>query len=76
MLKPLAAVDLHKEIMKMSKKFGISYIDALMHYCEKNDIDPEVIGKIVKKSSAFKAQVEEEAEALNLVEKVKNRLPL
>lgn len=52
----------------------VTYIDALVHYAEVNDIEIEVIGDIVRRSQIMKAKVHEDAEKLNLVEKTK-RLP-
>ena len=49
------------------KKKKITYMDAVISYCEKNDIDPSSIGPLVNKS--LKEKIKEEAEKLNLVEK-------
>ena len=45
----------------------ISYLDAVLHYCEKNDIDTATIGPLINKS--LKEKIQTEAEKLNLVEK-------
>jgi len=61
-----------------SKKFGliiegivkekrIGYMDAVLKYCEDNDIDTATIGPLVNKS--LKEKIKIEAENLNLVEK-------
>ena len=61
-----------------SKKFGliiegivkekrIGYMDAVLKYCEDNDIDTATIGPLVNKSLKEKLQLE--AEKLNLIEK-------
>jgi len=49
------------------KEKKITYMDAVISYCEKNDIDPSSIGPLVNKS--LKEKIKEEAEKLNLVEK-------
>jgi len=49
------------------KEKKITYMDAVVSYCEKNDIDPSSIGPLVNKS--LKEKIKEEAEKLNLVEK-------
>lgn len=54
---------------------GSSFIDSLVEYSEKNKIDIEVLAEIVKKTDFLKANVREEAENLNLVEK-SNRLDI
>ena len=49
------------------KEKKITYINAVVSYCEKNDIDPSSIGPLVNKS--LKEKIKEEAEKLNLVKK-------
>jgi len=49
------------------KKKKITYMDAVISYCEENDIDPSSIGPLVNKS--LKEKIKEEAQKLNLVEK-------
>ena len=61
-----------------SKKFGllieamvkdrrIPYMDAVLKYCEENDIDTASVGPLINKS--LKEKIKEEAEKLNLVER-------
>jgi PII-like signaling protein len=54
---------------------GASYIDCILNYSETYDIDIEVIGEIVRDSPVLMSAVHEEAESLNLIEKI-NRLPV
>jgi predicted aldo/keto reductase-like oxidoreductase len=54
---------------------GIPYIDAIVEYCEKNSLEIEVAGEIIRRSPILKAKIYEEAEELNLVEK-QVRLPV
>ena len=49
------------------KKKKITYMDAIISYCEEHDIDPSSIGPLVNKS--LKEKIKIEAENLNLVEK-------
>jgi len=46
-----------------------TYMDALVHYSEYNDIEIETIADLVKKIPVLKVSLLEEAEKLNLVEK-------
>ena len=69
-----------------SKKFGliiegivkekkISYLDAVLKYCDENDIDTSTVGPLINKSLKEKIQIE--AEKLNLIEKTNSaKLPL
>lgn len=62
-------------IEALVKEFDMSYIDALLSYCEKNGIDEEYVGTIVAKSPNLKYKIEMEAEKLNFIEKT-DRLPI
>ena len=61
-----------------SKKFGliiegivkekrIPYMDAVIKFCEDNDIDTATVGPLINKS--LKEKIQLEAEKLNLIEK-------
>jgi len=61
-----------------SKKFGliiegivkekkIPYLDAVVKYCDENEIDTATIGPLINKQ--LKEKIQREAEKLNLVEK-------
>lgn len=62
------------EIADMIKS-GVPYIDAIVEYCEKNELEIEVAGEIIRRSPILKAKIYEEAEELNLVER-QVRLPV
>ena len=68
------AQDILKEIEKYVSE-EVSVIDALVHYAEKNDIEIELVGEIIRRSPVLKLRVQEDAEKLNLMEKVA-RLPI
>lgn len=73
-MKELSAEKIHKEIIKYINT-DVSYIDALVYYAEKYDIEIEVLGEMVKKSPILKSKVRDDAENLNLVEETA-KLPL
>lgn len=56
-------------------KHNISYIDAAIHYCEKNNIELESFAKIIKSNDMLKAKLQAEAESLNFLPK-SNTLPV
>ena len=49
------------------KEKRISYMDAILKFCEENDIDPSSVGSLINKS--LKEKIQLEAEKLNLIEK-------
>ena len=54
---------------------GVPYIDAVVEYAERNGLEIEVLGQIIRKSPLLKANIYKEAEELNMVEKLV-RLPV
>ena len=51
----------------------MSYMDAILHYCDENKIDPAAVGRYISKS--LKEKITIEAQGLNLIEKG-GKLPL
>ena len=51
----------------------MSYMDAILYYCDKNTIDPAEVGRYISKS--LKEKITIEAQGLNLIEEG-GKLPL
>lgn len=64
-----------EKIEELVSRHNISYIDAIVLYCEKNNIEIEAFGKIVKSNEMLKAKLQLEAESLNFLPK-SNTLPI
>ena len=62
------------EIEKLTRD-GSDYLDAILHYCDKHDIEIESIARYIKKNVVLKARLQEEAEELNYLQKTA-RLPI
>ena len=60
------------ELIKREKK-DMSYMDAVVYYCEQNEIEIETVGKFISKT--LKEKIESEARDLNYLPKV-GKLPL
>ena len=54
-------------IEKTVSELRISYMDAILHLCEKNDIDPQDVNKFI--SPIIKGKLEAEAMKLNFLPK-------
>jgi len=65
---PRTPEKIHHDISDMLSK-GINYIDALVAYAEKNNLEIEMIADIVKKSSILKEKVRSDAIELRMVKK-------
>jgi hypothetical protein len=73
-LEDLKAQELLEDIQQYMKK-DVSFLDALEHYCFKNQTEPELVGEVVRKSKVLMARAQEEGEQRLLVEKTV-RLPI
>ena len=52
---------------------GVPYMDAVVHYCERNDVEIEIAAKLLKR--VIKSKIEAEAIDLNFLPK-EAKLPL
>lgn len=62
-----------ENIEKLVQKTHMSYIDAVMFYCEENKLEPETAGKMI--GGKLKQNIQEEAEDLHLIQRT-SKLPL
>lgn len=62
-------------IHDMAKEKRCSFLDAILIYCDENDVEPEYIAGLI--SETLKAKLAEEAQAANLIKKKyhTNKLP-
>jgi len=54
---------------------GVPYIDAIVDYSEREGVEIEVLGEIIRRSPVLKSRIFEEASKLNMVES-SARLPI
>lgn len=64
-----------REIESICKNDKVDYVDAVIHFCEKNDIEIESIASLISGNALLLSRIREEAEELNYLEKTR-RLPL
>ena len=62
-----------ENIESLVQKTRMSYIDAVMHYCDENKLEPETAGKMI--GGKLKQNIQEEAEDLHLIQRT-SKLPL
>jgi hypothetical protein len=58
-----------KEIERIVNTYNIDYMDAVIHYCEKNNIEVETAASIIKSNLRIKSRLQLEAENLNYITK-------
>jgi len=59
---------IHHAISKMISS-GVHYIDALVEYAERNNLEIESVADVIKKSSILKEKIRTEAVQLRMVQK-------
>ena len=62
-----------EKIESLVQQTRMTYIDAVMHYCEENKLEPETAGKMI--GGKLKQNIQEEAEDLHLIQRT-SKLPL
>ena len=62
-----------ENIEQLVQKTKMTYIDAIMYYCEENKLEPETAGHMI--GGKLKQKVQEEAENLHLIPKT-SKLPI
>ena len=62
-----------ENIENLVQKTNMTYIDAVMHYCEENKLEPETAGKMI--GGKLKQNIQDEAEDLHLIERT-SKLPI
>ena len=62
-----------ENIENLVQQTKMTYIDAVMHYCEENKLEPDTAGKMI--GGKLKQNIQEEAEDLHLIQRT-SKLPL
>lgn len=74
-LKIKTPVEFAEEIEELVWQYDIDYIDAVMLYCEQNNLEVETVASLVKGNANLKSRMRSDAENLNFLPKVA-RLPV
>ena len=67
--------DFMSTIEKIVEENEMTYIEAVIYYCEINSIELETAASLIKSSAKMKAKIQNEAEENNLLPKT-SRLPI
>lgn len=63
----LSSSNFIKEIEKLVIEKRLSYMDAIVYFCEKNSIEIETAASLIKMSTKMKSKLQTEAKALHLL---------
>ena len=61
------------KIEELVQETNMTYIDAVVHYCDENKLEPETAGKMV--GGKLKQNIQDEAENLHLIPRT-SKLPI
>lgn len=64
-----------KDIENLVSKYKLDYMDAVVHYCEKNNVEIEAAATIIRNNIRIKSKLQSECEDLNFLPK-RAKLPL
>jgi Phage late-transcription coactivator len=65
----------NEEIEKLRRSKNLEYIDAVIYWCQKNNIEIEFAAALIKKDPVFRAKIQVEGENLNFLKRGA-RLPI
>lgn len=63
------------DVNKLHVSDDVDYIDAVVEWCTKNNIEVEFAAALIKKDPVLKSKIQEEAENLNILKRGA-RLPI
>ena len=72
-LQTQSSSEFYIKIQELVKQTKLSYMDAVLHYCDQNGMEPETAAQLI--NGKLKAQIREEAEELNFLPKTA-KLPI
>jgi len=72
-LQTQSSSEFYIKIQKLVEQTKLSYMDAVLHYCDLNGMEPETAAQLI--NGKLKVQIREEAEELNFLPKTA-KLPL
>ena len=72
-LQTQSSSEFYIKIQELVEQTKLSYMDAVLHYCDQNGMEPETAAQLI--NGKLKAQIREEAEELNFLPKTA-KLPI
>lgn len=64
------------QIETMVWELDVSYMDAILLWCERRGLEPDAVAALVRRTGPLRAKVQVEAEALRLLPSSGNKLPV
>ncbi len=73
--KALSTERFYKEVELLVNTHNLNYMDAVVFFCEKNDIEVETAASMIRSNQRIKSHIQTEGEALNFLPKTA-KLPI
>jgi hypothetical protein len=73
--KALSTERFYKEVEVLVNTHNLNYMDAVVFFCEKNDIEVEIAASMIRSNQRIKSHIQTEGEALNFLPKTA-KLPI
>lgn len=73
--KVMSSDKFYKELERLVKVNNMSYMDAIVYFCEKNDVEIEAAALMIRSNMRIKASLQVEGEQLNFLPKTA-KLPI
>lgn len=65
--KIMSSDNFYKEIDKLVRNHNLTYMDAIVYYCERNEVEIETAAAMIKGNFRIKSQIQQEGEQLNFL---------
>ena len=65
--KVISSEKFYKEIDALVRHHNLNYMDAVIYFCEKNELEIEAAASMIKSNLRIKSQIQSEGEVLNFL---------
>lgn len=65
--KVMSSDKFYKELERLVKTHNMNYMDAIIHFCEKNQVEIETAASMIRSNMRIKAALQTEGEELNFL---------
>jgi hypothetical protein len=72
---PAKCLTFSSDVRKLCNENNMEYIDAVVHWCDINNVEVEFAATLIKKDPMMKSMIQIEAENLNILKKTA-KLPI
>jgi hypothetical protein len=71
-----SSTEFFKDIDLIVREKSITYFEAVIHYCEVNNLEVETAASLIKQNGTLKAKIQIDAENVNMVKRTGSKLPI